>query len=124
MTSLELAEKEKIMSLSIPISIATAAMEEIYERLCWICITVKNTLVYGNTYHLSDLTELSEGRIPYPEQLANKPDYEQKSLLQDLQKKDVLSTRTNWIKQGGKSLQHIVLIVLRRIPATHCLLYL
>jgi hypothetical protein len=37
-----------------------------------------------NTNHLSDLTELSEGRIPYQEQLrqlANKPDYEQKSLL-------------------------------------------
>ncbi len=61
-------------------------MEEIYKGLCWIYITV-NTLVYdhvGNTYHLSVLTKLSEGRIPYPEQFANKPDYEQKSLLQDL----------------------------------------
>ncbi len=72
------------MSFGIPINIATAAMEEIYKRLCWICITVI-TLVYdhvGNTYHLSDFTDLSEGRIPYPEQFANKPDYEQKSLLQ------------------------------------------
>ncbi len=46
--------------------------EEIYERLCWIYITVKNTFVYdrvGNTCHLSDLTKLSEGRIPYQEQL-------------------------------------------------------
>ncbi len=59
------------MSFSIPINIATAAMEDIYERLCWIYITVKKTIVYGhvgNTYNLSDLTELSEGRIPYPEQ--------------------------------------------------------
>ncbi len=59
------------MLLSIPINIATTTVEEIYERLCWIYITVKNTLVpdhVGNTYHLSDLTELSEGRIPYVEQ--------------------------------------------------------
>ncbi len=75
-----------ITSFSISIIIATAAMEEIYEILCWIYITVKNTLVYdhvGNTYHLSDLTdsESSEGKIPYPEQFANNLDYEQKSLL-------------------------------------------
>ncbi len=72
-----------------------------------------NTLVYdhvGNTHHLSDLTELKEGRIPYPEQLANKPDYEQKPLLQDLQMKDILYTKTNWIKQGEESLQQIVSI--------------
>ncbi len=89
------------MSFSIPINIATEANEEIYKRLCWIYITV-NTVVcdhVGNTYHLSDLTELQEGRIPYSEQFANKPDYEQKSLLQDLQMKDVLYTRTNWIKR-------------------------
>ncbi len=51
------------MSFCIPINIATAALEEIYESLCWIYITVKYTLVYdhvGNTYHLSDLTELLE----------------------------------------------------------------
>ena len=51
------------MSLCIPINIATAAMEDIYKRLCWLYITMKNTLVYdhiGNTYHLSDLIELSE----------------------------------------------------------------
>jgi hypothetical protein len=34
------------MSLGISINIATAAMEEIYERLCWIYVTVKYTLVY------------------------------------------------------------------------------
>ncbi len=75
------------MSFGISINIATAAMEGLYKRLCWIYITVKNTLVddhVGNTYHLSELTELSEGRIPYPEQSSNKLDYEQKSLLQDL----------------------------------------
>ncbi len=61
-------------------------MEDIYERLCWLHTTVKNILVcdhLGNTCYLSELTELSERKIPYPEQLANKPDYEQKSLLQD-----------------------------------------
>ncbi len=103
------------MSFGIPINIMTVAMEEIYERLCWKYITV-NTLVYyhvRNTYHLSDImiTEISEGRIPYPEQLADKPDYEQKSLLQDLRMKDVLHTRTNWIKQGEESLQQIVSIL-------------
>ncbi len=54
------------MSFGIPVNIATAAMEDIYERLCWTYITVKKTLVHdhvGNSYHLSDLTELSEGRI-------------------------------------------------------------
>ena len=50
--------------------------------------------------HLSDLTESSEGRIQYPEQSANKSDYEQRSLLQDLRMKDVLSSRTDWITQG------------------------
>ncbi len=68
------------MSLGIPINIVTAAMEDIHDRLCWIYITVKNTIVYAkvvNNYHLSVLTELSEGRIPFPEQFANKPDYEQ-----------------------------------------------
>ncbi len=53
MTLLELSEKEKIMSFCITINIATAVMEGIYERLCWIYITVKNTLVYDhecNTY--------------------------------------------------------------------------
>ena len=97
-------------------------MEGIYERLCWIYITVKNTLVYdhvGNTYHLSELTELSEGRIPYLEQFANKLDYEQKQLLQDLQMKDVL--RTNWIKQGAEFLQQIVSFFSRGFPAANCL---
>jgi hypothetical protein len=95
----------------ISINIATGAMEELYERLCWIYITVKNTLVddhVGNTYHLSELTKISEGRIPYPEQFAYKLHYGQKSLLQDLRMKDVL--RTKWIKQGKESLQQVVSI--------------
>ncbi len=62
----------------------------------------------GNTYHPSELTELSEGRIPYQEQFANKLDYEQKSLRQDLQMKDI--PRANWIKQEEEFLQQIVLI--------------
>ncbi len=64
---------------------------------------MKNTIVYdhiGFNYYLSDLTELSKRKIPYPGQFADKPDYEQRSLLQDLQMKDVLSTRTDWINQG------------------------
>ncbi len=77
---------EGIILFGIPINlnVATAAMEDIYERLCWIYITVNNTIVYGhvgNINHLSDITELSGGRILYPEQFANKPDYEQQSLL-------------------------------------------
>jgi hypothetical protein len=80
------------MSFGIPINIVTAAMEDFYERLCWLYTTVKNTLVrdhLGNTYYLSKYTELSKGKIPYSEQFANKPDYEQKSLLRDLRIKDV-----------------------------------
>jgi hypothetical protein len=98
------------MPFGISINIATAAKEGIYKRLCWIYITAitVNTLVYGqvgNTYHHSELTELLGGRIPSREQFANKLDYEQKSLLQDLPMKDVL--RTNWIKQGLEFLQQI-----------------
>jgi hypothetical protein len=40
------SEKEGIISYCISIIIATAAMEGIYKRLCWIYITVKNTLVF------------------------------------------------------------------------------
>jgi hypothetical protein len=66
----------------------------------------------GNTYHLSELTELSVGRIPYPDQFTDKLNYEQKSLLQDLRMKDVLTwlLRTNWIKQGEEFMQQIVSI--------------
>ena len=92
------------MSFGILVNIATAAMGEIQVLLCWLYTTVHNTVVYDHTdeaYSLSDLTasELSKGKIPYPEQYANKPDYEQKSLLQDLQMKGVLCTRSDWINQ-------------------------
>ena len=36
------------MSFGIRLNIAIAVMEEIYERLYWIYITVKNTLVYDH----------------------------------------------------------------------------
>ncbi len=75
------------MSFGIPVNIVAAAMEEIFQKLCWLYTAVQNTFFYdhsGNTYYLSDLSELSEGKIPYQEKLANKPDYEQNSLLQDL----------------------------------------
>ncbi len=69
--------------------------------LCWIYITVKNTLVYdhvGNTYRVIR----GRGSIS---RSVNELDYEQKSLLQDLRMQDVL---TNWIKQGEEFLQQIV----------------
>ncbi len=68
------------MSFGIPVNSATATMEEIYELLCWLYTTVQNTFVYdhsGGPYYPSDLTELSEGKILYLEQFADKPDYEQ-----------------------------------------------
>ena len=68
------------MVFSNPINIATAAMEDIFERLCWLYSTMRFTTVCdgsGNHHSLSDLTELSKGKIPYPEQFANKMDYEQ-----------------------------------------------
>jgi hypothetical protein len=46
--------------IQLLIIFATAAMDYMYERLCWLYITVKNTLVFdyiGNTDHLSDPTE-------------------------------------------------------------------
>jgi hypothetical protein len=44
------------MSYCISVNISTAAMEDIYERLCWLYIAVhimQNTLIYdldGNTH--------------------------------------------------------------------------
>jgi hypothetical protein len=73
------------------------------QRLCWLYTPVQNTFVYdhsGNTYFLSDFTGLSEGKTPYQALFANKPDYEQKLLLHDLQMKDVLCTMSDWINQG------------------------
>ncbi len=62
------------MSFGILINIATAAMEGIYELLCWVYTTVQNTFAYdhsGSVYYLSELTVLSQGKIPYPEQFTD-----------------------------------------------------
>jgi hypothetical protein len=91
------------MVIGVPIKIATAAMEDIYERLCWLHTTVNSTIVYdaiGNSYPLSDLTKLSEAQILYPAQFVNKFDCEQNSVLWNLQMKDVLCASTNGIDQG------------------------
>jgi hypothetical protein len=72
------------MSFGIPVNIAIATMEDIYEKLCWSYTTMRNTFVYDHkddSYLLSDLTELFAGKILYPEQFSKKPDYEQNSLL-------------------------------------------
>ena len=86
-----------------PINIATATMEDIYERLCWLYATVRSTIVCDGTgkYHsLSDLTELSRAKIPYSEQFVNRFDYEQNSILRDLQTKDILCTKSDWMSRG------------------------
>ncbi len=91
------------MSFCIRINIATAAMEDIYERLCWVFTTLSSTLVFdrrGVSHSLVFIIDLSKGKIPYPEHFSKKPDYEQKSLIRDLQLKDVLCTRTDWINLG------------------------
>ena len=75
------------MVFSNPINIATAAMEDIYDRLCWLYTTMWFTTVCdgsGNHHSLSDRTELSKGRIPYLEHFVNKMDYEQNTFLRDL----------------------------------------
>ena len=47
------------------------------------------------------ITDLSRGKIPYPEHFSEKPDYEQESLILDLRLKDILCTRTDWINLLG-----------------------
>jgi hypothetical protein len=91
------------MLLGILVNIATAAMEDIYERLCWVYTTLRCTLGFdhrGLSYKLRDISDLSRGKIPYPEQFSKKPDYQQESLIQDLLMKDILFTRTDWINLG------------------------
>ena len=56
----ELSEKEGIMSFSNPINIATATMEQIYERLCWVYAAIRSTVIFdaiGNSYQLSVITQ-------------------------------------------------------------------
>ncbi len=102
-TPLEFSGKKRNMSFGIRINIATAAVEDIYERLCWVYTTLKNTLLFdhkGEAHNLFYRSELSKGKIPYPEQFSKKPNYEQDSLIRDLQRKDILCTRTDWINLG------------------------
>ena len=71
-------------------------MEHIYERLCWLYATFRSTFVYdaiGQPYPLSDITQLSRAKIPYPELFNEMIDYKQNEVVQELQMKDVLCTR-------------------------------
>ena len=91
------------MSFSNPINIVTASMEQIYERLCWIYSTLRSTFVYdaiGKSYPLLDITPLIRGKISYPERFNEMVDYKQNAVIQDLQMKDVLCTREDWIFRG------------------------
>ena len=88
---------------SNPINVATASMEQIYERLCWIYSTFRSTFVndaIGKSYSLSDITQLTRAKIPYPEHFNEMIDYKQNEVIQDLQMKDVLCTREDWIFCG------------------------
>ena len=88
------------MVFSNPINIATATMEQIYERLCWIYSTLRSTVVYdaiGNSYPLSDITQFTRGKITYPARFNAMMDYKQNALIQDLQMKDVPCTREDWM---------------------------
>ena len=91
------------MVFSNPINIATATMEQIYERPCWIYSALRSTVVYdaiGSLYPLSDITQLTRGKIPYPQRFNEMMDYKQNALIQDLQMKDVLCTREDWMSRG------------------------
>ena len=91
------------MVFSNPINIATATMEQIYERLCWIYSTLRSTVVYdaiGNSYPLSDITQLTRGKIPYPERFNEMMDYQQNAFIQNLKMKNVLCTREDWMSRG------------------------
>ena len=91
------------MSFSNPINIATATMEQIYERLCWVYAALRSTVIFdaiGNSYQLSVITQLTRGKIPYPERFYEMVDYKQTSIIQNLQTKDVLCTRTDWARIG------------------------
>ena len=91
------------MVFSNPINISTATMEQIDERLCWIYAALRSTVVFdaiGNSYQLSVLTQLTRGKIPYPERFNEMIDYQQNAFIKDLQTKDVLCTRKDWAKIG------------------------
>jgi hypothetical protein len=91
------------MPFGTRVNFETAVIKDIYERLCWVYTTLRNTLVFdhkGEANHRFDISELSKGKIPYAEQCSKKPDYEQDSLIQDLRMKDILWTRMDCFKLG------------------------
>ena len=91
------------MVFSNLINIVTATMEQIYERLCWIYSALRSTVVHGaigNSYPLSVITQLTRAKIPYPERFDEMIDSEQNEVIQDLQTKDLLCTREDWIFRG------------------------
>ena len=78
-------------------------MEQIYEGLCWVYAALRSAVIFdaiGNSYQLSVITQLTRGKIPYPERFYEMVDYKQTSIIQNLQTKDVLSTRTDWARIG------------------------
>ena len=88
------------MAFSNPINIATASVEQIFERLCWLYSTFRSTFVYdaiGKSYPLSDITQLKRGKIPYSERFNEMIDYQQNAVIQGLQTSDLLCTREDWI---------------------------
>ena len=88
------------MVFSSPINIATATVEQIIERLCWIYSALRSTVVYdaiGNSCPLSDITQLTRGKIPYPQRFNEMMENKQNALIQDLQMKDVPCTREDWM---------------------------
>jgi hypothetical protein len=83
-TSLKLAEKEGIMAFSNPINIATASVEQTFERLCWLYSTFRSTFVFdaiGKSYPLLDITQLTRGKIPYSERFNEMIDYQQNAAM-------------------------------------------
>ena len=91
------------MSFSNPINIATASVESIYERLCWLYASFRSTFVYnanGQSYPLSDITQLSRAKIPLPERFDEMIDYQQNEVVHDLKMEDVLCTCEDWASRG------------------------
>ena len=91
------------MSLSNPINIATASVESIYERLCWLYASFRSTFVHnanGQSYPLSDITQLSRAKIPLPERFDEMIDYQQNEVVHDLKMEDVLCTCDDWVSRG------------------------
>ena len=54
----------------------------------------------GNSYQLLVLTQLTRGKIPYPERFNEMRDYVQTGIVQNLQTNDVLCTKSDWVKIG------------------------